>query len=166
MKTCALYGFMIALADALLILVLFFLGWQSDPAKLTIGRWVGNIGMLAIGFTLTALGVKARRSEISETVPFGYGSALWAGTLVSFVACLLGSIFSYCYMAFINPGLADIIVQTQQDALQAKGISGDQAEKVEKVTRFLISPGPYAITALIAGFIFPHSSSRLLSPRS
>lgn len=154
MKTCALYGFIIALADSLLVLVLFFLGFHSDPAKLIAAGLIGTIGALAIGVGVTALGVKARRSEIPETQGFGYGSALWAGVQISAVACVLASIFDYAYNAFINPGLADIIVQAQMDKLQSKGLSADQSDKVEKMYRFMQTPGIHAISALIGGFMF------------
>jgi Protein of unknown function (DUF4199) len=154
MKTCALYGFIIALADSLLVLVLFFLGFHSDPAKLVAAGLIGSIAALAIGIIVTVLGVKARRSEIPATQDFGYGSALWAGVQISAVACFLASIFDYVYNAFINPGLADIIVEAQMEKIQSKGLSGDQADKVEKMYRFMQTPGVHAVTALIGGFIF------------
>jgi hypothetical protein len=154
MKTCALYGFLIALADTVLILAMFFLGLHSDPAKLTAAGWAGGMGALIIGIGLTTLGVKARRSEVPESEAFGYGSALWAGVQISIVACVLTSIFDYVYNAFINPGLADIMVQAQMDKLQAKGISGDQADKIEKMAHFMASPGVHAIFAFIGGCIF------------
>jgi hypothetical protein len=154
MKTCALYGFAIALADALLVLALFFLGLHSDPAKLTAAKWIGGLGALAIGITFTVLGVKARRSEVPGTEDFGYGRALGAGVQVSIVACILSAAFNYAYFAFINPGFADIIIQYQMDSIQAKGIDGARAEKAEQFIRFMMSPGIYAVQTLIFGFIF------------
>jgi hypothetical protein len=154
MKTCALYGFAIALADALLVLALFFLGLHSDPAKFAAAKWIGGLGALAIGTTFTVLGVKARRSEVPETEDFGYGSALGAGVLVSAVACCLSAAFNYAYLAFINPGFADIVIQDQLDKLQAKGIDGARAERAERIIRFMMSPGIYAVQTLVFGFIF------------
>jgi hypothetical protein len=154
MKTCALYGFVIALADSLLVLALFFLGFHSDPAKLLAAGLIGGLGALTIGVGVTILGVKARRSEIPETQDFGYGSALWAGVQISAVACVLSSIFDYVYNAFINPGLGDIIVEAQVDKLQSKGLSVDQTDKMEKIYHFMQGPVVHAITALILGFIF------------
>src|ERR1700689_3028597 len=105
MKTCFLYGFLLAVAGAILILALYFLGFHTDPAKLAAGNWIGGVLGLAIGIGLTALGVKTRRSEVPENVEFGYGSALGAGVLISLVASILGAIFNYVYAAYINPGL-------------------------------------------------------------
>ena len=104
MKTCFLYGFLLAVAGSILILVLYFLGFHSDPAKLAAGNWIGGVLGLGIGISLTVLGVKARRSEVPENVEFGYGRALGAGVLISLFASILSTIFNYVYAAFINPG--------------------------------------------------------------
>jgi Kef-type K+ transport system membrane component KefB len=153
-KTCALYGFAIALGDALLVLALFFLGFHSDPAKLPAAQWIGGLGALAIGVTLTTLGVKARRSEVPEAELFGYGSALWEGLKLSFVACLLTAAFNYAYSAYINPGLTDIIVEDRLDKMQARGMSSAQTDQAEKFIRFMMSPGVYAVYTFILGMIF------------
>src|SRR5271169_3395189 len=95
MKTCALYGFITALAGAFLVLALFFLGFHSDAAKLTAAQAIGGIGGLAIGATCTVLGVRARRAEVPATEDFGYGRALGAGVMISIFAALLNSLFGY-----------------------------------------------------------------------
>jgi hypothetical protein len=154
MKTCSLYGFIMAVALAVLTLVLYFLGFHSDPAKLATAKWVGGLGGLVIGVSVTAIGIKARRAEVPEAEPFGYGSALGAGVLISLVANILGAVFNYVYIAFINTGYSDVLMQEQMDKLQAKGLSGAQLDQAEKVTRIFMSPVPMAIMGLIFGFIF------------
>ncbi|HXQ82266.1 MAG TPA: DUF4199 domain-containing protein [Opitutaceae bacterium] len=153
MKTCSLYGFISALAGSLLALVLYFLGYHSDPAKLQAASWIGGLGGLAIASVCTALGVKARRAEVPEAAGFGYGQALGAGVLISVVSSALSAVFTYAYYGFINPGFSDIVVQDKMDKLQAKGISGAQLEQAEKFTRMMLNPVPAAIFALIGGFI-------------
>jgi hypothetical protein len=66
MKTCSLYGFISALAGALLALALYFTGFHSDPAKLPAAKAIGLCAGLAIVITCLVLGVKARRAEIPE----------------------------------------------------------------------------------------------------
>src|SRR5271157_6323037 len=157
MKTCSLYGFISALAGAVLALVLYFLGFHSDPAKLSAAKWIGGLGGIAIAIACTALGVKARREEVPEAEGFGYGSALGAGMQVTLVSSILSSIFNYAYLVFINPGFTDVILQDTMDKLQAKGMSGAQLEQAEKFSRFMMGPGIQSVTALIgilfAGFI-------------
>lgn len=154
MKTCSLYGFILAVLTAVLTLVLYFLGFHSDPAKLGAAKWIGGIAGVAINVVVVALGVKARRSEVPAAEPFNYGSALGAGMTIAVVASFLGAIFTYVYMGFVNTGYADVLLQDQMDKLQAKGLSSAQLEQAEKMTRLFMGPVPTAVFSLIAGVIF------------
>jgi len=153
MKTCSLYGFILAVALAVLTLVLYFLGLHSDPARLAAAKWVGGLGSVAVSVLCVSLGVRARRAEIPEADGFPYGRALGAGVLISLVAAILGAVFNYLYFAIINPGYAEVLLQDQMDRLQAKGLSGAQLDQAEKFTRYFMTPVPMAVYALIAGFI-------------
>ena len=154
MKTCSLYGFIMALAGALLTLVLYFMGFHSDPARLEAAKWIQNIGGLAIGVGVLVLGVRARRAEVPETEEFGYGRAVGAGVQISLVSSVLSAAFTYAYGAFINPGFAEILVQDAMDKAQAKGASGAQLDQAEKFIRLMMGPGAMSTLALILGFIF------------
>jgi hypothetical protein len=154
MKTCSLYGFIIALADALLVLALFFLGFHSDPMKLGAAKWLGGLGALAIVITFTVLGVRPRRSETPADKPFGYGSALLAGVQISVVATVLYCIFNYIYQSFINPSFNELMIQDALDKAQARGMSGSQVENMEKGMRFMMSPGVQLVSGVIFGIIF------------
>jgi len=153
MKTCALYGFISALAGAFLVLILYFLGFHSDPAKLGTAQAIGTIAGLAIVIVVIALGVKARREEVPAEEEFGYGATLRAGVLISLVAAILSAIFTYAYHAFINPGFSNILVQDAVGKMEAKGISGAQLDKIESFDRVIFSPVAMAAIALIMGFI-------------
>jgi hypothetical protein len=154
MKTCLLYGFISALAAAFLTLILFFLGFHSDPARLLAAGRIGNLGGLAIAVTCMALGIKARRAEVPAGEPFGYGSALGAGVMISLFSSIFSSIFSYAYNAFINPAFAEMLLQAKLAGLDASGMSGDRLEKAESMTRLMFNPGALAILVLVIGFIF------------
>jgi len=154
MKTCSLYGFILAVATAVLTLILYFLGLHSDPAKLGMAKWIGGLGGLAIGIAVTVMGVKARRAEVPESEEFGYGRALGAGVLISLVSSAIGSIFTYAYVAFINTGYAEVVVQEQMDKLQARGMSGAQLDQAEKMTRLFTTPVAMTVFGFIATFIF------------
>jgi hypothetical protein len=154
MKTYLLYGFISALAGAFSTLALYFLGFHSDPSKLSAAGWIGSLTGLVITSTCTALGVKARRDEWPAAEDFGYGSALWAGTLIAVVAALLSAIFSYAYYTVINPGFCDLMYQNAASKLEASGMSGDRLEKVEAVNRWMLSPVPQAVSVLIIVLVF------------
>jgi hypothetical protein len=153
MKTCALYGFISALAQAFLYLALFFLGFHSSVEKLPAAQWIGGVVALVIAVGFTALGVKARRNEVPESEPFGYGRAVWAGVVITFIASVLTSVFSYCYNAFINPGFSDILLQDANNKLEAKGLTGAGLDKMEGLNRTMFTPVPEAVIGLVLGVI-------------
>jgi hypothetical protein len=153
MKTCALYGFISALALAFLNLILYFSGLHSDPAKLVAAAWIGGVAGLSIAVTCIVLGVKARRAEVPVTEEFGYGRALGAGVAVAGISSVLTSIFTYVYYAYINPAFIDIVVQDKMAKLEASGMSSDKVEKAEAGLRMFMGPIPQAVGGLIVGFI-------------
>jgi hypothetical protein len=153
MKTSSLYGFISALAGALLVLVLYFLGYHSDPAKFTSSKWIAACIGLAIVVVVMVLGVRARRSETPQGKGFGYGTALLAGFQIALVSSVLSAAFVFAYDAVINPGFRDIIVQDAMEKVQASGMSGPQLDQVEKVTRFMASPAMRSVSTLVGGVI-------------
>jgi hypothetical protein len=151
MKTCALYGFISALAGAFLTLVQFFLGLHSDAAKLGIANWIGGLGGLAIYIVCITLGTRARREETPAVEPFGYGRALLAGLGVSLFSTLLSTAFNYCYNTFINPAFPDLLLQDRLAKMEAGGMSGDKLDKAETMTRMMFNPIPMAIYFVVIG---------------
>jgi hypothetical protein len=154
MKTCSLYGFIMAVASAILLLVLYFLGYHTDPAKFGAAKWIGGVGGLAIAITVMVMGVKARRAEVPANEPFGYGKAFGAAFMISVVSTIIYTIFYYIYAAFINTGFSEMIIQDSMDKMQAKGVSGAQLDSMEKGIRFMSSPMMLGISSVIGGLIF------------
>src|SRR5579863_6326248 len=154
MKTCTLYGFFTAIAGAIIVLALYFLGFHSDPAKFGAAKWIGGLTSLTVSVVILVLGVKARRAEVPPSEPFGYGKAFGAAFLICLVNSVCYSIFFYAYVAFINTGFTDVVVQDTMDKMQAKGMSGAQLDNVEKGVRFMSGPAMQGISSLIGGVIF------------
>jgi hypothetical protein len=152
MKTPALFGFISALVGFVLNLILFFAGLHSDPAKIGTAQAIGWIGFV-IFVVCQVLAVRGRRSEVPATQPFGYGSALWAGTVMAAVSSVLGSVFYYCYAKFINPGLTDVLYQAQDEKLQAKGLSGPALDRAEGAIHTMLQPGIASISFVFFVFI-------------
>jgi hypothetical protein len=145
MKTYLTYGFAMALAGGLITLALYFLGYHTDAAKAAAAQWVGLPFYLAASIIILVLGIKARRSEIPLSEPFGYGRAFGAGVLVILFGALFGIIFNYLYFQFINPGFADLMIQVQSDKMEAKNMGAAQIEQMERVTRMMMKPPIMAI---------------------
>ncbi|MDB6168129.1 MAG: hypothetical protein JWM88_993 [Verrucomicrobia bacterium] len=154
MKTYVTYGFFMALGGFLLALVLYFLGFHSDAAKYSSIQIVNTIALIAISVAVIALGTRARRADVPVTEEFGYGRALLAGFLITLFACLFGLITNFLYFQVINPGISEVIVQSQLDKLEAKGVTGARLEQAEKMTRMFMKPAIFTIVGFLGGLFW------------
>lgn len=153
MKTYLVYGFAMALAGALLMLALFFLGFHSDPTKVGPAQLIGMLLGLTISVACIVLGTKARRAELPTNEPFGYGSALAAGVMITLVASLFGIATNYLYFQVINPGFGDVIIQAEIAKMEDKGMSAQQVEAAENLLRKIMSPVFQAVWGFVMGMI-------------
>ena len=154
MKTYLTYGFAMAIAGALVTLVLYFLGFHSDPAKVQSGQWISLPVLVAVTVVCIVLGTKARRAEIPPTEEFSYGRALGAGVMIVLFAALFGIVTNALYFSFINPNFVDVMVQAQSDKLAAKGMSSTQIEQMEKGMRFMMKPPILAVFGFLQGMFW------------
>ena len=154
MKTYLTYGFYMALGGALLLLALFFLGFHSDPAKLSTAQWVQGCGGLVISIACIVLGTKARRAEVPATEEFGYGSALGAGVMITLFAALFGMVTTYLYGTVINPNFTDVMMQAQAAAFEDKGVPADKIEQIQKASAMFMKPAVTAVFGFVFGMIF------------
>ncbi len=154
MKTYVTYGFFMALGGFLLNLVLYLVGFHSDPAKIQMAQWIAMGGGTVIAFVCLVLGTKARRESVPPSEEFGYGRALGAGVMISLFASLFGIFTTYLYMTVINPGFTDILLQAQANNLEAKGISQDKIDQIQKMSAMWMKPAVQACFAFIFGMIF------------
>ncbi len=155
MKTYLTYGAGMAVANLLFNLILFFTGFHTDAEKMGsgLGSVIGYCGLLAIGITGLVLGIKARRAEVPEGEPFGYGQAFGAGMMITVFAALFGIVTSYLYFGIINANFGDVIYQVQVAKMEAKGMSADKIAQAEPIMRKFMSL-PAMIVFGVVGTIF------------
>lgn len=163
MKLALTYGSLMAFAGAVLTLLMFFAGLHDDTAKLKSAQWVGMAGGIAIGVASLALAMKEKRRTYTTEEDWGYGNALGAGVLTSLVGALLGAVFAYLYFAIINPGLSDLMVQAQIDAMIEAGLPAAKAEETEPMMRKWMSPPAMTVFQAIFGFIWSVGLSLLIA---
>jgi hypothetical protein len=154
MKTYLIYGFGMAAAGFLLQLVLFILGYHSDLAKFDQAQWIGGLGGLVITVAALVLGTKALMAGLPEGSGFSYGQAVGTGFKICLFAGILTSVLNYVYMAYINPGFSDLVVQAQLAKAQAKGMDPSALEQMEKGVRFMSAPVPQAVVGFLMVVIF------------
>lgn len=154
MKTSLLYGAMMAIASAVLTLLLFFLGFHSDPAKMQSAQLIGLAGTIAIVVSGLVLGIRARRADWPIEKRFGYGQALVSGILLGVFATLFMSVFQMLYTTLINPGFLDVIMQQQTAKLEASGMPSEQVDKALGIMRMMLSPAAQFIVGFISGIFW------------
>lgn len=153
MKTYLTYGFIWALAGALLTFALFFLGFHSAPEKLQTGQNIAMTVGLIICVASIVLGTRARRSDVPLSEPFGYGRALLAGVMITLFATLFGVVVNTIYMQVVNPGMNDMILQAQYAKFEEMGMSGEQIEAAERMTERLMHPAIQGAMQFVVGVI-------------
>ena len=141
MKTYLLHGIALAVVNFLFTLVLFIFGLHSDPAKIGLAGGIGSIGGLIIMSVIIALGMKAARAKSPASEPFTYGNAFGAGAWITVVASLLALVTHSLYIRVIDPQFTEILIQAKLNRLEARGITGDQYDRAEKIIR--ASSGPF-----------------------
>lgn len=153
MKIPLKYGLFMALAGAAFTLLMYFAGFHDSPEKMQSAQWIGFAAALAIGVTFLSLAMKEKRATAPADLPWGYGSAFGTGVLTALFASVFGMITAYCYLAFINPRMCDVVLQMQLAAMEAKGLSAAQLEKAEPMIRKWMSPPIMVVMQSVSGFI-------------
>lgn len=154
MKTSLTYGAAMAIAGAVLTLVLYLAGLHDAVEQLKTAQWAGTAGGVAIGVTCLALAMRDKRAQRPADADWGYGSALGGGVLTALWGSLFGMVTAYVYFGLVNPGFSDVILQSQVAAMEAKGVSAAQIERIEPMIRKWLSPVALTLTQGAMGFVW------------
>jgi ABC-type sugar transport system permease subunit len=150
MSTKFIYALTLTICGALLNLLLYFTGFQTE--KLATGQyfqWLGFVMMFAILW----LGIKAVRDEAPEK-GMSYGRGVGTGTLISFYSGLMSSVYSFIHFKFVNPEFADYQLALIRPKWEAAGMGEAQMDQAEKMTRAMMGPVAQAILTPIMVVIF------------
>lgn len=151
MKTTLKYGIGIAAANFVLGLIFFFLGFHSDVEKISTGKTIGSIATLLIIIGGIVMAIKARREQFPIEEDFGYGRALGAGVLTALWTAITGAVLSVIYATAINPGLQDVILESEIAKMEEKGIPADAIQQAEGIIAFMTSPAMMGVSNFIFG---------------
>ncbi|HTL66796.1 MAG TPA: DUF4199 domain-containing protein [Lacunisphaera sp.] len=150
MSTKFSYALILTICGALLNLLLYFTGFQTE--KLATGQYFQWFGMVMM-FVVLWLGIKAVRDE-APAKGLSYGQGVGAGTLISLYSGLMSSVYSYIHFKFINPEFADYQIALMRSKWEAAGMKEAQMEQAERFTRMFTGPGVQAIMTPIFVTIF------------
>ena len=159
MSTKFLYALILTIAGAVLNLLLFFTGYQTE--KLATGQYFQWLGAV-ISIVVLFLGIKAVREE-SEGQAMSYGKGVGTGTLISLYSGLMSAIYTFIHFKFVNPNFADYQLELIRPKWVAAGMGETQMEQAEKMTRMMMSPLATAIMTPIMAVIFGTIISLILA---
>ena len=145
MGTKFFYALAWTLCTAIFMLLLYFTGFQTE--KLATGKNLQYLGILIPIFILY-LGIKAVREE-KPGGPFTYGKGVGAGTAISAMAGVMGAVYTWFHFTFINTRFTDYMLEVIRGQWAAKGLTPDQMDRAEGITKMFISPPAQAILGCI-----------------
>jgi len=155
MKTKITYGLILALVGIALQLVKFLLGFETDkigtPAASIFGVVIG-LATLVIGFIIIWLGVRAVRDEKPDQC-LTYGQGVGAGVIIVLIAAVISAIYLIIHVTLINPDLVENSLALVRQKLAEQGMSEEQMEMTEKITRITMSPPILALISFIENMV-------------
>lgn len=150
MSTKFIYALILTVAGALLNLLLFFTGFQTE--KLATGQhfqWLGAAVMVAVLW----LGMKAVREE-SPDKAMSYGKGVGTGVLISLYSGLMSAVYNFIHFKFVNPNFPEYQLALIRSKWETAGMSEAQMDQAEKMTRPMLGPVATAIMTPIMAVLF------------
>lgn len=150
MSTKFTYALIMTIAGAVLNLLLYFTGFQTE--KLATGQHIQWVGFI-IMFVLLWLGIKAVREE-SAGKYLSYGKGVGTGVLISLYSGLMSAVYTYIHFKFVNTEFVDYNMELVRAKWAEAGMGADQMEKAEGFTRMFMGPVSMAIMTPIMVVFF------------
>lgn len=150
MSTTLLYALVMAIAQIVVSLISFFLGYQTD--KINSGTWFGFVP-LVVSIVILVLGIKAVREE-QEGKYLTFGKGVSTGVLIALYSGLIGAVYTYIHFAYVNPNYADYVIEASRAKWAAAGMSDSSMEGAEKGVRMFTKPAILCVFSLILSVLF------------
>ncbi len=139
MSTTVKWGLITGMVYVISSLVSNMLGLQQGGGgSMGLGMLV-NILLFGITFYTLFLGVK----EVRDTELNGYlnmGQAFRSGMKIAVIAGVIGAVFTFIYMKFIDPDMTDAIMENAEDQWDKMNVPEEQREMSRKITGIFLNP--------------------------
>ena len=117
-----------------------------------------NRGLQYIGYLILLVGIILGTKEYRDKIRGGsisYSQALGAGVLISVFAGILLAFYTFIFVKFIYPGFIEKMKQiAEQQMIEKRGMSDEQAEQAMKYASMFMSPGVMAFMIVISYAFF------------
>ncbi len=142
------YGLYMALGTIALSVIVYVMGMTYEQP------WWQSVGNFLIMILAIVYGLKAFKSTGDGFLSLG--DALKTGLAISLVAGIIGIIFNYIFVNFIEPDfMANMLEVTRENMLeQNPEMTSDQVETAMGFTEKMMSPAIMAAFGIIASLFF------------
>ena len=152
------YGVILGIASLLISLTLYSMGMHLDP------HWSISILSGALLIVLIIFGIKKFKETNGGFLSWGQGVKVGVG--IAIIAGLIGVIYNYIFMNFIEPDFMSQMMEIQNQKLIDQGQSEEQIEAINGMTEKLQGPGIMAamgiISSAIGGFVVSAITSAIM----
>ena len=126
------FGIYLGVATLLISLISYALGTHLDP------HWSISLvsGILFIG--LIVFGIKKYKETNEGFLTWGQGVKIGVG--IAIVAALIGTIYNYLFMNFIEPEFLNQVMEVSNQKLLDQGQTEEQIEAINKMSEAFNSP--------------------------
>ncbi len=166
--TAAKYGLIGGGISVILSLLSFTLGW-ADGSNLMAAFIVGIVAV-AIYVVVQVMGVKHYRDEENNGL-VKFGNAFGLALIIAVIIALIGIIFNYVYMNFIDPDYMLRMAENMEEMLEGYGMAEEQIEQTladieasnDPVQQLISGLGFGAVVGGISGLIIAAVMKREVS---
>ncbi len=123
------------LISAIIIVVYTIIYYMLTLFKSPLASW--------IPFIILIFGIFLAMKEFKEINSFSlkFGEGVNLGALVSAVAGIIASIFTYIYTHFVDTTIMQQMSDLQREEMEARGLSGEQIEQAMQMVSKFTTPG-------------------------
>jgi MFS family permease len=139
------FGIYLGVATVLISLMTYALGMHLDP------HWSVSVisGILFIG--LIVFGIK-KYKEINEGF-LSWGQGVKIGVGIAIVAALIGTIYNYLFMTFLEPDFLSQMMEVSNQKLLDQGQTEEQIEAINEMSSAFQSPLLIAALGIIGSAV-------------
>jgi hypothetical protein len=147
------WGLITAVISIIYSTILYFTGMWKTPAL----AWVGYL-FLAGGIVMAMREFKSMNNDYMS-----YGEGLGIGSLMSTVSGVIGAIYGYIYMNFIDNTMTQQIMEMQTTKMAEQGMTEEQIDQAMQMASKFMSPGMMFIFTVLGSLFIGFILSLIIS---
>jgi len=153
MPTAFKYGLIGAGLSILIGLIANVLDLNDFENPNSATNWILSIASYLIIISAIVLAIKQHRDkELGGFIKMG--RAIGIGVLTALIMGIFTMIWTYVFMAFIDPTMITEISNAQREAMEQQGLSDEELEAALPWVEMMASPAALSFFALIANVLF------------